>query len=55
VQLERLTDETDSSIGSGCGLHSKGAEQKSNDTHADGGTCDSGEEQLPSSYMIDDR
>ena len=55
VQFERLTDETDSSIGSGCGLHSKGAEQESNDTHPDGGACDSGEEQLPSSYMVNDR
>jgi hypothetical protein len=55
VQLERLTDETDSSIGSGCGLHSKGAQQKPDDTHADGGTRNTGQEQLPSSYMIDDR
>jgi hypothetical protein len=55
VQFERLTDETDSSIGSGCGLHSKGAQQKPDDTHADGGTRNTGQEQLPSSYMIDDR
>jgi len=54
VQFERLTDETDSGIGSGCGLHSKGAQQKPDDAHADGGTCDSGQEQLPSSYMIHD-
>ena len=55
VQFETPTDETDASIGSGCGFHSNGAQQKSDDAHADGGTCDSSQEQLPPSYMIHDR
>jgi hypothetical protein len=54
AQCGKLTNETDSSIGSGCRFNAKGAQQETDDTHADGGTGDTGEEQLSSAYMIHD-